>query len=117
LEFIHFVSKYKFIVALENTNEEEYITEKILHGLLSKTIPIYWGTRSAFKYFNNARMLYIEDETDDAITAAIDTMKSILTDTSKYLDIVNRPVFAEGADSLPITLDIVVNDIKQVLKI
>jgi len=117
LEFIHFVSKYKFIVALENTNEEEYITEKILHGLLSKTIPIYWGTRNAFKYFNNARMLYIEDETDDAITATIDTMKSILTDNSKYLEIVNRPVFAEGADSLPITLDIVVNGIKQVLKI
>ena len=116
-EFIDFVSNYKFIVALENTNEEEYITEKILHGLLSKTIPIYWGARTAFKYFNKDRMLYIEDETDDAITAVIDTMKSILTDNSKYLDIVNRSVFAEGADVLPITLDIVVNDIKQVLNI
>lgn len=35
--------KYKFILALDNTREEDYVTEKVYHALLAGAIPIYDG--------------------------------------------------------------------------
>ena len=36
----------KFIISMENSIGDTYITEKVLHGLLADTIPIYWGTNN-----------------------------------------------------------------------
>ena len=35
--------KYKYVLALENTNEVDYVTEKVYHALLAGAIPIYDG--------------------------------------------------------------------------
>ncbi|CCD18972.1 hypothetical protein, conserved in T. vivax [Trypanosoma vivax Y486] len=34
---------YKYAIALENTEENDYVTEKVYHALLAGSIPIYWG--------------------------------------------------------------------------
>jgi hypothetical protein len=36
-------SKYRFALTLDNTREEDYVTEKIYHALISGPIPIYDG--------------------------------------------------------------------------
>jgi len=41
--------RYKFLIAFENTVTSEYITEKIWHGYLSQTIPIYYGAPEVYK--------------------------------------------------------------------
>ena len=38
---IEFLSSYKFSIAMENTEEEGYLSQKIIDSFLSGTIPIY----------------------------------------------------------------------------
>lgn len=38
------LSKYKFYLAFENTNERGYVTEKVFDALLAGTIPVYLGS-------------------------------------------------------------------------
>lgn len=38
-----FLSKYKFNLAIENTNSPGYVTEKIVQAWAAGCIPIYWG--------------------------------------------------------------------------
>ena len=53
--------EYKFSYAIENVhNLPGYITEKILHSLLSLTVPLYLGDRTIEKYIPND--LYIDIE-------------------------------------------------------
>jgi len=41
--------RYKFLIAFDNTVTSEYITEKIWHGYLSQTIPIYYGAPEIYE--------------------------------------------------------------------
>jgi hypothetical protein len=40
-------AKYKFILALDNSREIDYVTEKVYHGLLAGSIPVYDGAPNA----------------------------------------------------------------------
>ena len=41
---IDFLSSYKFSIAMENTEGDGYISEKIIDSFISGTIPIYYGS-------------------------------------------------------------------------
>ena len=41
---------YKFLIAFENTVEDEYITEKVYNGYLTRTISIYFGDKAVFDF-------------------------------------------------------------------
>ena len=41
--------KYKFLISFENMGTSEYITEKIWHGYMSQTIPIYYGAPEVYE--------------------------------------------------------------------
>lgn len=55
---------YRFSIAMENSIEHDYFTEKILDCFLSGTIPIYWGTRNVETYFDKNGILFFNNETD-----------------------------------------------------
>lgn len=42
----------KYSIVIENTQHENYFTEKIVDCLMLKTIPIYWGCPNISHYFN-----------------------------------------------------------------
>lgn len=44
---IDFFRKCRFSLCFENSSYPGYCTEKILHGFIAKTIPIYWGSPTA----------------------------------------------------------------------
>lgn len=44
---------YMFSVAVENSIQDSYFTEKILDCFATKTVPIYWGTRKITNFFNS----------------------------------------------------------------
>jgi hypothetical protein len=90
-DFRDYVSKFKFIVAMENSEEDTYITEKITHGILSGSIPIYWGSKRVSDYFNSERFLEIKGSDD--IMNVINKMKN-MTD-SEWLEMVNKTPFTE----------------------
>lgn len=55
------LSDYKFSVALENTSENNYITEKFYDCLLTNTIPIYHGAPNVSDYFDHNGFVYLPD--------------------------------------------------------
>lgn len=47
-----FIKSRKFHIAFENSAWPGYVTEKILHGFLGHSIPIYWGSQTVEMDFN-----------------------------------------------------------------
>ena len=108
IEFLNFVRQFKFIVSMENSRNDTYITEKVIHGLLANTIPIYWGSSKVFDYFNFKRMLNLTDES--SIDNIIYNMKEISANNEKWLEIVNQPNFINN--KLERTISEIAKDIK-----
>lgn len=44
------LQQYKFVLALDNTREEDYVTEKVYHALLAGAVPLYDGAPNADEY-------------------------------------------------------------------
>lgn len=116
-EFFEFVKQYKFIVSMENSIGETYITEKITHGMITSTIPIYWGTQKAKQHFNENRYIHVANNSEEEIMRVIREMLYLQNNPSAYLEKVNRPVFANDSTQLVRSLDDVANDIKRLLGI
>ena len=110
-EFIDFISQYKFVISMENSRGETYITEKILHGFNAGNIPIYWGSTNVCDYFNEERFINLRDisETENVINKIIE----IANDDNKYLEIVNKPVYKNNC--LDRTIESIVNDVKNLI--
>lgn len=50
-----------YSVAIESTQEINYITEKLIDCLITKTIPIYWGCPNISEFFDTSYWINIED--------------------------------------------------------
>jgi len=113
-EFLAYVSQYKFIISMENSREDTYITEKVVHGLLAKTIPIYWGSNRIYDYINKERILaLLEDNNDTEMDALIERMIEIARDNNKWREIVNKHIFPSS--KLERTIDAIARDIRCLL--
>lgn len=100
-EFIDKVSEYKFIISMENSRGETYITEKILHGFHAGIIPIYWGSLHIIDYFNEDRFIYVRDMNDiDEINKKIEEIMDLLSNKEKYLEMVNKPVYKTNLENM-----------------
>jgi hypothetical protein len=108
-----FYSQYKFVICMENTWQETYITEKIVNGFLANTIPIYWGTNKVFDYFNKDRFIYIENTNNESIVNVIKQIGFLMKNSDKYLEMVNKPIFRDGF--LNRTIDDIASDMKEFL--
>lgn len=92
-EFEKLISQYKFIITFENCQKNMYITEKILHGYYSLSIPIYWGSKNIHQFYNSKSFIYIDDYNQNNINKAIRQIIEIDNNDNLYLDMVNQPVF------------------------
>lgn len=61
---IKFLSSYKFSLAMENSNGDGYLSEKILQSYISGTIPIYYGDYLIDEYINPKTYILIKGEKD-----------------------------------------------------
>jgi len=57
---IQVASKYKFILAFENSISRGYVTEKLLEAHLTNAFPLYWGPKEV-DYFNAERYVNLSD--------------------------------------------------------
>ena len=55
------ISRYKFIIAFENTDGNGYMTEKIIDAYINNVVPIYWGSTADCSLFPRDSMIYAAD--------------------------------------------------------
>ena len=82
-ELLNVFSKYKFIVVMENTHQEGYITEKIFNVFQAGAIPIYDGAPDINNFINPESFLSFDD---DDILEKIDYLKD---NEKEYNKIIN----------------------------
>lgn len=92
-EFYDYISQYKFVICAENSDMEQYITEKIFHGYISRTIPIYWGTKYMKTIFHPNSYIYLENTNEKSYYDLLNKVIEIDNDDKKWLSMINSPVF------------------------
>lgn len=69
---VNFYKDYKFVLAMENSSREGYVTEKLFHAKVAGAVPIYWGDRWADRDFDKKGFLNItEAKTPQEVLAKI----------------------------------------------
>jgi hypothetical protein len=112
-DYFNFVNQFKFIVSMENSREDTYITEKLINGLLSNIIPVYWGCENVHHYINKDRFLNLNNINNTG--EIIKKMLALKENSQEWLNMVNANVFPNNENKLERTLENIANDIKCVL--
>ena len=90
---IKFLSSYKFSIAMENTEGQGYISEKILDSFIAGTIPIYYGGYMIDEYINPKAFILIRNEKD--MKQKIEYIKMIDNNETLYKELLNEKLFIE----------------------
>lgn len=62
---MHFFARYKFVLAIENSVCDDYITEKLWRPLIAGVVPIYYGSPSVQDWLpNNNSAILIKEHYD-----------------------------------------------------
>ena len=90
---IKFLSSYKFSIAMENTEANGYLSEKIVESFLSGTIPVYYGDYMADEYINPKSFILIRGKND--MSKKIDYIKKIDNNDELYEKILRENIFID----------------------
>jgi hypothetical protein len=76
------LSDYMFTIVIENFNEKNYFTEKLVDPLIVGTIPIYWGCPNINEFFDSDGIITFND---------VDELKEIVSNLNidKYNSLIN----------------------------
>ena len=74
---------YLYSICIENTQYDDYISEKFNDCLIDKTIPVYFGARKSKKYFNDSHII---------LTGSINEDMKILTDICNNPELYKKDV-------------------------
>lgn len=86
-----FVSRHKFVISMENSITPGYVTEKIMHGFLHETVPIYCGAPDVgLDYNEQAFIHYLGNNFEDVLSV----MDRLDHDDEEYLEFLMRPKLA-----------------------
>ena len=101
------ISQYKFIITMENSREDTYITEKITHGFVCGTIPIYWGSQRVGDYFNTDRFINVESVDDETVSNVANRIQYLCSHQEEWTKMVNGPVYSNER-----TIEMIARDIR-----
>lgn len=110
-DILDFYKQYKFVVAMENSVGDFYITEKIYNALKAGTIPIYWGSPNVFNYCNSKRFICLKNESHDEILRVVNLINTM--NDEDYIKMVNEPIFVKPFDEI---LDECAEEIRKCIK-
>jgi hypothetical protein len=51
---------YQYQIVIENSQQTNYFTEKLLDCLITKTIPVYWGCPNISEFFDTTGWLFFD---------------------------------------------------------
>jgi hypothetical protein len=90
---IEFLYSYKFSIAMENTEGDGYISEKIIDSFLSGTIPIYYGGYLLDEFINPKSFILIKGNKD--IKEKIEYIKKIDNNDEIYRKILKERILID----------------------
>jgi hypothetical protein len=103
------ISNYKFSICFENSIYPGYFTEKLLHAKISGSVPLYYSDSSFNLDFNSKCCLNMQEIGLDSLYEKVIEIDS---NDSLYRKIIEEPLFSKK-----VSLDIIINQIKKVIKI
>jgi len=109
LTFYQFISQFKFIITMENSEHDTYITEKITHAIFARNIPVYWGSQRVTDYFNPNRFLHLRNPGE--IKDIVHKMKYMSDE--EWLFRVNSSIFSQFGQIY--TINFIADQIKNVI--
>uniref|UniRef100_A0A6P7FLX8 Fucosyltransferase n=1 Tax=Diabrotica virgifera virgifera TaxID=50390 RepID=A0A6P7FLX8_DIAVI len=82
-KYMEFISKYKFIISIENAACQDYISEKFWRPLIVGSIPIYFGATNIKEWFpNELSAILVEDFSD--MRSLADFIKKVNANDTLY---------------------------------
>lgn len=90
------MERFRFTIAMENSEQAGYVTEKISDAFMARTVPIYWGDPRVVEEFNPAAFLHLRDYSDHA--EAVADIRKLDAAPDRLLAMLNAPVFSGGID-------------------
>ena len=90
---ILFLSEYKFSIAMENSEADGYVSEKIIDSFESGTIPIYYGNYMVEEFINPKSFILIRGEKD--MKEKIELIKKIDNDNNLYKKMLKENIFTD----------------------
>lgn len=110
-EMNEFYQRGKFAITMENADRPYYVTEKLVNGLRSGVVPVYWGTSRVSEFFNPKRFLHLKPgATEEDISEMIERMKS-MTD-EEYLCMIREPIMVRSMEDV---IDEIAESVKKIL--
>jgi hypothetical protein len=91
---LKFLSSYKFSIAMENTEGNGYLSEKIIESFISGTIPIYYGDYMADEYINPKSYILIRGKND--MFEKIEYIKKIDNNDELYQKLLRENIFIDN---------------------
>ena len=107
--FHDYISQFQFVITMENSSLDTYITEKVFHGLFAETIPVYWGATQIHDYINSERIITVQNEGE--IDSVIQRMKHM--SDSEWIGMVQKPFFTEFGQNY--SLDTIAKQIQNIV--
>jgi hypothetical protein len=108
-----FQSKYKFVIACENSSSPGYLTEKFAEAALANAIPIYWGDPTIGNRFNTRAFVNCHDF--PTLDAAVERVKQIDADDALYRRMLSEPWFPNGEEPESLRQETIVRFLSNIL--
>lgn len=89
-----FLREYKFTLAIENSTQPGYVTEKIFDPFSVQSLPIYWGSPSVSSNYRLNSFVNLMDFS--SIEEAIEEIIRLDNDDTAYLEKVTTPFWPYG---------------------
>ena len=91
---IKFFSSYKFSIAMENSEGDGYLSEKIFDSFISGTIPIYYGDYMVDEYINPKSFILIRGKKD--MFEKIELIKKIDNNDKLYENLLKEDILFDN---------------------
>lgn len=96
-EKLEWMKGYKFSIVFENSEYPGYTTEKLVDGLLTGTLPIYWGNPLISKDFNPSAFINCHDYQN--FESVVDLVKELDTNTDLYQKYFEQQYLPNGEET------------------
>ena len=95
-DFLRFLARYKFVIAVENAVCEDYVTEKVWRALEVGVVPIYFGAPNVREYLPNDKSAVFPSDFK-SVAELVEFIKDLNVNDEKYREYLShKPSYSKG---------------------